>query len=96
MFEATTLYFGDKKPIDLVVDNRAEAELLEKIAVAGLRGKVTIPKTEKETQNLLSKLELRLAEADEVFTNSAEQYASDEKLQGQVKNIMLNWFVHGK
>lgn len=96
MFEATTLYFGDKKQVNLILDNRAEAELLEKIALAGLRGKVPIPKTEKEIKNLLSKLELRFAEANEVFTNSAEQYASDEKLQGQVKNIMLNWFIHGK
>ncbi len=96
MFESTTLYFGDKKQIDLVLGNRAEAELLEKIAVAGLRGKVTIPKTEKETEKLLAKLTLHFAEAEEVFTNSAEQYASDEKLQGQVKNIMMNWFVHGK
>jgi hypothetical protein len=96
MFEATTLYFGNKNPVNLVFDNRTEAELLEKIALAGLRGKITIPKTEKEAQNLLSKLENRLAEAEEVFTNSAQQYASDEKLQGQVKNIMLNWFIHGK
>lgn len=96
MFEATTIYFGNTKPVNLVLDNRAEAELLEKIAVAGLRGKITIPKTEKETQNLLSKFENRLTEAEEVFTNASQQYASDEKLQGQVKNIMLNWFIHGK
>jgi methylase of polypeptide subunit release factors len=96
MFEATTLYFGDKKQIDLILDNRAEAELLEKVASVGLRGKITIPKTEKETQNLLSKLENYLSEAEDVFTDSAQQYASDEKLQGQIKNIMFNWFVHGK
>lgn len=96
MFEATTLYFGDRKQIDLVLDNRAEAELLEKIASNGLRGNVMIPKTEKDTQNLLLKLESRLAEADDVFTKSAEQYASDEKLQGQVKNLMHKWFIYGK
>lgn len=96
MFEATTLYFGDKNQVDIVLDNRAEAELLEKIAVAGLRGNVKVPKTERETQNLLSKLELHIAEANEIFTNSAEQYASDEKLKGQVKNLLFNWFIYGK
>lgn len=96
MFENSTLFIGRPSPVAISCESRPEAELLEKIATAGLRGEVTIPAHQTESKVFLDKLESRFAQAELAIDNLARHYASDEKLQGQVRTLLHKWFIHGK
>lgn len=96
MFENATLFVGRPNPMTIACESRVEAELLEKIASAGLRGDVIVSGTESDTKLLLADLVARFEYADDVFKAASEQHASDEKLQGQVKSLLHKWFIHGK
>ncbi|HEX8069902.1 MAG TPA: N-6 DNA methylase [Pyrinomonadaceae bacterium] len=94
--DAATIYFGKQPPVAHVCDSRSEAELLAAIAQAGLRGPVSIPRTEKECARLAQSLEARLTEGKGKLEEIAKQYAGAEKLREQVLTILTRWFLQGK
>ncbi|MEW6209263.1 MAG: hypothetical protein AB1631_12905 [Acidobacteriota bacterium] len=95
-FEATTVYFGKKPAISLVCSSRAEAELVYAIARAGLRGAVSIPASEKESNRVLKAMESRLTEGRKLMEEMAGQLAGTDKLREQIAEVLHRWFVSGK
>jgi hypothetical protein len=94
-FEATTVYFGKKPATSRACASRSEAELLATIAREGLRGPVSIPRTETECRTLLEQLNARLAAAGAKFEALAEERAGSEKLREQVIELLHRWFIQG-
>jgi hypothetical protein len=94
-FEATTVYFGKMPATSHACASRPEAELIATIARQGLRGAVSVPRTEKECRALLEKLNARVATARRKFEVLADERAGSEKLREQVLELLNRWFVHG-
>jgi hypothetical protein len=95
-FEANTVYFGKKPAVSLLCESRPEAELVAAIARAGLRGRIDLPRTEKECLSLAQQLESRIEIGMQKIEELAGQYAGTDKIREQVAAILKQWFVVGK
>jgi hypothetical protein len=95
-FDATTVYFGKSPAISHVCATRTEADLIAAIARTGLRGPVSIPRTENDSQQLLEVLQVRMEQASTKFEELAQQYAGSDRLREQLTDVLRRWFVHGK
>ena len=96
MFEPNTVFFGSKPALSHECGNRAEAELLYTIAEAGLRGPVSLPKTEAGCRQVLQNVRERLAHGNRLMEEMAESRAGTDKLKEQVAETLRRWFIHGK
>ena len=95
-FDASTIYFGKNPPIGHVCPTRTEAELIAAIARTGLRGPVSVPRSEDDCEHLLEEFQARMDEASAKFEELAQQYAGSDKLREQLVDILQRWFIQGK
>ena len=67
MFEPNTVFFGSKPALSHECGSRTEAELLYAVAEAGLRGPISLPKTEAGCRQVLHNLRERLTHGSRIM-----------------------------
>jgi methylase of polypeptide subunit release factors len=97
MYDSTTVFFATKGSTARVdCPNRAIAELVERLAQLGIRGKVMVPDSEEAARWTLERVELQIMQASQRFQQVAEGRTGDIKLQREVVDLLMRWFVMGK
>ena len=97
MFDRETVFFGTTKDAARVVcSSRPQAELVKRLAELGLRGELELPEQSERCESILAELDAKLAAAREEFETVASNRATDEKIRGEIVNLLTQWFIHGK
>jgi hypothetical protein len=105
MFDPNTLYFG-RRPGGRGRDGTAgaqvdcasngQAKLIVRVANVGVSGWVNVPADEAPCLATLRAVDARLHAARKRFDELAESRTSDPRLQAQIVDQLLHWFVHGR
>jgi methylase of polypeptide subunit release factors len=97
MFDPNTVYFGNERLKTRDYASRGQAELVTRLANLGVEGPITVPEEPDSCFKLLDALEHRVRKARERFVVTASsRVGSNEKLQEQVVELLLRWFVGGR
>jgi hypothetical protein len=101
MFDPNTVYFGKlgagyKHAAHTDCVSRAQAELVVRLANAGISGLVNLPADEAECRTLHRAVDDRLNTALKRFDELASSRTGDPRLQGQIVGQLLRWFIHGR
>jgi hypothetical protein len=96
MYDRNVVFFGKGRGATRIACNsREQAELLARLASVGLRGSVSLPKSQQNCRECLDRVEARLAHARKEFEALAESRGGNEKTRGEVLDLLMHWFVHG-
>ena len=93
MFSPDTVYFGRKKKSHMDCRSRGQAELVVRLANLGLVGEVKVPADFGPCLKVLDRVNRRLELARVHFKELAESRTSDERIQGQLLELLTRWFV---
>lgn len=97
MFDPNTVYFGKEHRQTRDFASRGQAELVVRLANLGISGPVIIPSGLHEAMRLLDAVDHRLTRAREKFEAVAvNRVGTDERLKGQVLEVLMRWFVLGR
>lgn len=96
MFDEETVYFGKKRERHLECPSRGTAEIIQRIAMLGVTGPVTVPTENDDAMKLLDKLEHRHKKAVDRLRELVESRTSDEEQQKDVLQILIRWYVIGR
>lgn len=96
MFDAETVYFGKNKKVQVDCASRSHADLIILLAGLDISGDVPIPNSEKGCEKVRLALESRLEKACSKFEALASSRTSDDRLQTDVVNLLMHWYVHGR
>jgi hypothetical protein len=96
MFDSQTVYFGRNRETHLVCHSRQQAEIVTLLSNIGIDGVVDLPADEKDSHQLLTILQSKLAEARRRFEKTADSRTSNERLHKDIVNLMMQWFIHGR
>ncbi len=101
MFDPNTVYFGklgagNKHAAHTDCVSRAQAELVVRLANAGVSGLINLPSDEADCRKLHRALDDRLNTALKRFDELASSRTSDTRLQAQVIDQLMRWFIHGR
>jgi hypothetical protein len=96
MFDPETVYFGLKRQHHVECASVEEARLVVRLAELGLSGNVAIPADEGACQALRHVLNKRHNETLKRLDELARSRIGNEKLQAQVIDQLVRWFVHGR
>jgi len=111
MFDPNTVYFGRRSggragaggrrrtgaagaQIDCA--SHGQAQLIVRLANVGVSGWVNVPAEETACVELLRAVDARLQAARKRFDALAESRTSDPRLQAQIVDQLMRWFVHGR
>ncbi len=101
MFDPNTVYFGKAKAggkhaahIDCA--SNGQAKLIVRLANVGVAGWVNVPADEPACLTLLGAVDARLHAARKRFDELAESRTGDPRLQAQIVDQLMRWFVHGR
>lgn len=96
-YDGAAVYFGRGRNVARInCSSRAQAEIVAKLAALGLRGLVRVPRSEAGCKAARRELEGRLDLARARFEELAQTRSSNEKTQGEIVDLMMHWFVHGR
>jgi len=105
MFDSNTVYFGRRlrgnerarsTRAHLDCANKGQANLIERLANLGLSGTLNVPADDSACRARLEAVNGRLVAAQNRFVELAECRTGDSRLQGQIVDQLLRWFVHGR
>jgi hypothetical protein len=96
MFAPNTVYFGKAHPSHMDCPSRGQAELVARLANLGIAGDMRLPVEQEPCLAVLERVENRLAKALARFHELAESRTDDERVQGQLVEVLERWFVLGR
>ncbi len=108
MFDPNTVYFGKAKPsgkhaAHMDCASNGQAKLIVRLANVGVSGWVNVPADVSpagtpvpQCLELLRAVDARLHAARKRFDELAESRTSDPRLQAQIVDQLLRWFVYGR
>lgn len=96
MFSPNTVYFGKGRTSLVDCQSRGQAELVARIAALGVSGDVKMPTELADAMKLLDRLNVRLAKTTERFRELARSRTGDERVQQQLIDALVRWFVLGR
>jgi hypothetical protein len=96
LFGDNTVYFGKARKIRVDCSSRGQAEVIARLANLGISGEVKVPAELKPCFKLLARLNERLEKAAARFKELAESRTGDERIQGQLRELLDRWFVLGR
>ena len=96
MFDPNTVYFGKDRRVLVDCPSRGQAELVARLANLGVSGEVKIPARLGPCFKLLARADERLEKARARFKELAESRTGDERVQGQLVELLERWFVLGR
>ncbi|RIK73936.1 MAG: hypothetical protein DCC68_24030 [Planctomycetota bacterium] len=99
MFDPNTVYFGrrgGKHIAHMDCGSKAQAMLVVRLANCGISGSVVTPSDESACAAILRAVNERLVNAEKRFRELADARTSDGRLQSQMVEQLLRWFVLGR
>ena len=96
MFAPNTVYFGKGRKTFRDYPSRGQAELVARLANLGLSGDLKLPTKLDPCFKLLARVDERVARVRARFEELAANRTSDEKVQGQLVDVLQRWFVLGR
>lgn len=105
MFDPNTVYFGRRSETKgraasagahMDCPSNGQAKLIVRLANVGVSGWVNVPADEAPSLAVLSEVDARLLAARRRFDALAESRTGDQRLQAQIVDQLLLWFVHGR
>jgi hypothetical protein len=96
MFAPNVVHFGKSGRTMVECQSRGQAELVERLAKLGISGEVKMPAELHASTKLLARVDERLEEAAARFKELAESRTGDERVRGQLMEVLERWFVLGR
>jgi hypothetical protein len=105
MFDPNTVYFGRRSETKgraasagahMDCPSNGQAKLIVRLANVGVSGCVNVPADEAPSLAVLGEVDARLLAARRRFDALAESRTGDPRLQAQIVDQLLRWFVHGR
>ena len=96
MFLPNTVYFGKRRKGHIDCQSRGQAELAARLANLGVVGQVKLPADSCPALKVLDRVDRRVERARARFKELAESRTGDERIQGQLLELLLRWFVVGR
>jgi methylase of polypeptide subunit release factors len=96
MFAPNTVYFGKARKHYIDCASRGQAELTVRLANLGIVGEVKLPAGLDPCFKLLDRVNTRLEKARTRFKELAESRTGDERIRGQLVEVLERWFVLGR
>ena len=97
MYDRNVLYFGTgRSATKITCGSRPQTELLASLANLGLRGRLAVPAEEASCRDSLTGLDSRLKQARSEFEALVASRTTNEKIQAEVTDLLMHWFVHGR
>jgi hypothetical protein len=90
------VYFGRKRTMHVDCASHGQAKLTVRLANLGLSGWIKMPVDDTACLMLLSAVDARLRDARRRFEELAASRTSDPRLQVQIVDQLLRWYVHGR
>ena len=96
MFLPNTVYFGKTRKNHIDCQSRGQAELVVRLANLGIVGQVRLPAGMAPCLKLLDRVDRRIERAKARFKELAESRTGDERIQSQLTELLVRWFVRGR
>jgi hypothetical protein len=96
LFGDNTVYFGKARKVHMECSSRGQAELVARLASLGVSGEVKVPARLDSCLKLLARTNERLDKAAARFSDLAASRTGDERIQGQLRELLDRWFVLGR
>jgi len=96
LFDDNTVYFGKARKVHVDCASRGQAELVARLASLGVSGEVKVPAKLDSCFKLLARVNERLDKATARFRELAVSRTGDERIQGQLREVLDRWFVLGR
>lgn len=95
LFGQNAVYFGKAGKTQLECASRAQAELVARLANLGIKGKARTAVNPEKSQDLLQRLNSRIDTARSRFKELAASRTGDQRIQAQMEELLMSWFVLG-
>ena len=97
MFDPTAVVFKTNQDHQQINYSTVEqAALIVKLADLDIRGKVNIPRDAPDCNLWLQQINDRITHAQTRFNSLSASRTGNTRLQEQVANLLLQWFIHGR
>jgi hypothetical protein len=96
MFDPNTVYFGKSRSEHIDCPSHGQAQLVVLIADLGVTGWIKLPTEQGSCIALLHLVADRIRATRARFTELAESRTSDPRLQAEIIDQLMRWFVFGK
>ncbi|MEX2141711.1 MAG: N-6 DNA methylase [Pirellulales bacterium] len=96
MFSPDVVYFGRARRVHIECTNRAQTELVARLAQLGVTGEIKLPADLAPCFQLLARVNERVERAMARFTELTESRTSDEKMRTRILEALQRWFVVGR
>ena len=96
MFDPNTVYFGKRRSEHVDCPCQGQAELIVRIAELGVAGWIKLPARQESCVELHRELAERIHVARTRFNELAESRTGDPRLQTQIIEQLMRWFVLGR
>ncbi len=96
MFSPNTVYFGKRRTGHVDCQSRGQAELAARLANLGVVGQVKLPAELAPGLKVLDRMDRRVEKARTRFKELAESRTGDQRVQEQLMELLLRWFVVGR
>ncbi len=96
LFPDHTVYFGRARRKRVKCEYRSQARLVLVLAELGITGTITIPGGAESANDLLERLEIRLAEARAAFLNLVESRTENSRIRARLMDVLQLWCVRGR
>jgi methylase of polypeptide subunit release factors len=96
LFAANTVLFGKSNKMHIDCPSRGQAELVARLANLSVNGNVNLPSELHVCMKLLDRINVRVDKATARFKELADSRTSDERVRGQLVEVLERWFVLGR
>ncbi len=96
MFSPSTVYFGKGGKTHIDCQSRGQAELVTRLANLGVVGQLRLPRELSPCLKVLDRLDRRVEITKARFQELAESRTGDERIQDQLAELLMRWFVVGR
>ena len=96
LFPDHTVYFGRSRREQVRCGSKSQAQLVLQLAELGASGRLQIPGDAEAANDLLVRLEARLAGARTAFSELVESRTGNSRIREQLLDVLQLWFVRGR
>ena len=96
MFLPNTVHFGKRRKGHIDCQSRGQAELAARLANLGVVGQVRLPADLAPALKVLDRVDRRVERVRTRFKALVESRTGDERVQDQLLELLLRWFVVGR
>jgi len=96
MFAPNSVYFGKAQKSHMDCASRGQAELVVRLANLGVAGEVKLPGRLEPCFQVLARVNERMEKVRARFRELAESRTGDERMQRQLMEVLVRWFVLGR